>query len=377
MHKTWAVMKKEFRHMFRDPRSLALVTLGAMLILSIMAYNFSRDIEQVPTVVVDYDQTARSQTYRDAFRADRFFALSLSADSPMQVEDLLRGGAATVGLIIPRGFAGDLDVGRAAPVQILVDGSDPNSAAQAVGHARAISARFGLGVLKEAVRRQGGQITTMIGPALDVRTQILYNPGAKMVNGMVPGLMGIVLAIPALTTALSIAREKEDGTLELLMATPLGRTQLLAGKLLPYVVVGLVDVLLLTAVGHWGFGVPFDGSLLLLLFLSSIFLWANLSIGLLIATAVETQAAAIMLAFMIFVIPPFFLSGLFLPISGMPPWLRSEAYTLPATHFVTIARGVFLKGAGLKDLWRNALYLFGMANVLGAVAALRFRKRMA
>jgi len=377
MRKTWAVMKKEFRHMLRDPRSLVLVTLGAMLILSIMAYNFSRDIEQVPTVVLDYDQTARSQTYRDAFRADRFFALSLSAESPMQVEDLLRGGVATVGLIIPRGFAGALNDARAAPVQILVDGSDPNSAAQAVGHARAISARFGLDLLKEAARQRGGADAAMIGPLLDVRTQVLYNPGAKMVNGMVPGLMGIVLAIPALTTALSIAREKEDGTLEQLMATPLGRAQFLAGKLIPYVVVGLVDVLLLTAVGRWGFGVPFDGSLLLLLFLSSIFLWANLSIGLLIATAVETQAAAIMLAFMIFVIPPFFLSGLFLPISGMPPWLRSEAYTLPATHFVTIARGIFLKGAGMEALWGNALYLFVVANLLGALATLRFRKRMA
>ncbi|NOZ05989.1 MAG: ABC transporter permease [Chloroflexi bacterium] len=377
MRKTWAVMKKEFRHMLRDPRSLALVTLGAMLILSIMAYNFSRDIAQVPTVVLDYDRTAHSQAYRDAFRADRFFALSASADNPVQVEDLLRGSLATVGIIIPRGFASDLDVGKAAPVQILVDGSDPNSAAQAVGHARAISARFGLGILKEAMHRQRGQITAMMEPALDVRTQILYNPGTKTVNGMVPGLMGIVLAIPALTTALSIAREKESGTLELLMATPLGRTQLLAGKLVPYVVVGLVDVLLLTAVGRWGFGVPFDGSLLLLLFLSSIFLWANLSIGLLIATAVETQAAAIMLAFMIFVIPPFFLSGLFLPISGMPVWLQSEAYTLPATHFVTIARAIFLKSAGLDMLWENALYLAVVATALGTVATLRFRKRIA
>ncbi len=376
MRKTWAVMKKEFRHMFRDPRSLALVTIGAMVILSIMAYNFSRDIEQVPTAVLDYDQTARSLAYQDAFRADRFFALTVVADSPAQVEDLLRRGATTVALVIPHGFADDLAGGRSSPVQILVDGSDPNSAAQAVGHARAISARFGLDLLEEAANRQGQLDSAESIVALDVRSRVLYNPGVKMVNGMVPGLMGIVLAIPALTIALSIAREKEDGTLEQLMATPLGRSQLLAGKLVPYVLVGLVDVLLLTAVGRWGFGVPFNGSLLLLLFLSTIFLWANLSIGLLIATAVETQAAAIMLAFLIFVIPPFFLSGLFLPISGMPLWLQSEAFTLPATHFVTIARTIFLKGAGIEVLWGNALYLATVAAALGAIATLRFRKQM-
>jgi len=374
VRKTWAVIRKEFRHMLRDPRSLVLVTIGAMIILAIMAYNFSRDIEQVPTAVLDYDRTARSRAYLDAFRADRFFALTITPDNPAQVEGLLRGGKATVALIIPHGFAHDLALGEAAPVQILVDGSDPNSAAQAVGHARAISARFGLDLLKEAMDRRGA--LTNADVPLEVRAQILYNPGAKTVNGMVPGLMSIVLAIPALTTAISLAREKESGTMEQLMATPLGRTQLLAGKLLPYVIVGLVDVLLLTAVGHWGFGVPFEGSLLLLLFLSAIFLWANLSLALLVATMVETQAAAIMLTFLIFVIPPFFLSGLFLPISGMPAWLQSEAYTLPATHFVTITRTIFLKGAGLKVLWRNALYLFLVANLLGGVATLRFRKRM-
>jgi len=377
MRKTWAVMRKEFRHMVRDPRSLVLVTLGAMVILAIMAYNFSRDIEQVPTAVLDYDQTQRSRAYLDVFRTDRFFALNTSLESPARAEALLRAGKVTVVLVIPPGFASNLDLGRTTPVQVLVDGSDPNSASQAVGHARALSARFGLDVLKEEATGRGSSDGVAITSPLEVRSRILYNPGAKMVNGMVPGLMSIVLAIPALTTAISLAREKESGTLEQLMVTPLGRSQLLTGKLFPYVLVGLLDVLLLTAVGHWGFGVPFDGSLLLLLFLSTIFLWANLSLALLVATVVETQAAAIMLTFLIFVIPPFFLSGLFLPISGMPPWLQSEAYTLPATHFVTIARGIFLKGAGLDVLWRNGLYLFTVANVLGAAATWRFRKRMA
>jgi ABC-2 type transport system permease protein len=377
MRKTWAVMRKEFRHMLRDPRSLVLVTLGAMVILAIMAYNFSRDIEQVPTAALDYDQTERSRAYLDAFRADRFFALNSALKSPAEAETLLRSGTVAVVLVIPHGFARNLPFGQATPVQILVDGSDPSSAAQAVGHARALSARFGLDILRENAASRGRAYGTASVSPLEVRSRILYNPGAKMVNGMVPALMSIVLAIPALTTAISLAREKESGTLEQLMVTPLARTQLLTGKLFPYVVVGLLDVLLLTGVGHWGFGVPFDGSLLLLMFLSSIFLWANLSLALLVATVVETQAAAIMLTFLIFVIPPFFLSGLFLPISGMPPWLQSEAYALPATHFVAIARGIFLKGAGLDVLWRNGLYLFTVANVLGAAATLRFRKRMA
>ncbi|MFQ5341174.1 MAG: ABC transporter permease [Anaerolineae bacterium] len=376
MRKLWSVVKNECRHMLRDPLSLSLVTVGAMLVMAVMAYDFSVDIQHVPAVVLDYDHSPWSRAFLDALRADPFFSLRFRAQDQTEIETLLRTGRAKVAVIIPEGFEDDIHRGQTAGVQILVDGSESNVAHRIVGHAQAITENFSAGLLLDVLERaglpQGENLST-----LELRTRVRYNPGLKVVDSFVPGLMGIVLAIPALAMALSVAKEQEMGTLEALICTPLGRSQILIGKMVPHLLLGLVDVLLLTVVGHRGFGVPFRGSLGLFLGLSTVFLLANLGIGILVATFVQSQAAAMTIAFMYFIVPPFFLSGLFLPLSGMPAWLQKVSFSLPATHFVTIARGVFLKGVGLQALWPDAAFLLALGLVLNGLATARFRNRLA
>ena len=376
MRKLWSVVKNEIRHMLRDPLSLSLVTVGAMVVMAVMTYNFSVDIEHVPGVVLDYDRSTWSRVYLDALRADPFFSLRFQAQDQTEIETLLRTGRAKVAVVIPQGFQGDIHRGRTANVQVLVDGSDPNTAYGIVSHAQAIADNFSAGLLLDALERTE-PIQADALSAVELRTQVRYNSDLRVVNSFVPGLMGIVLAIPALTVALSLAREKETGTLEALIGTPLGRFQILIGKMVPHLLAGLVDVLLLTALGHWGFGVPFRGSLGLFLGISTVFLLANLGIGILIATFAQSQAAAMTIAFMYFIVPPFFLSGLFLPLSGMPAWLQTASFTLPATHFVTIARGVFLKGVGIQALWSDAAFLLALGLALSGLATARFRTVLA
>ncbi len=211
---------------------------------------------------------------------------------------------------------------------------------------------------------------------LDLHVRVRYNPGLRMVNGILPGLMAIVLAMPALIAAVSVAREKELGTLEGLLATPVRRWQILIGKLAPYVLVGLADTWFFACLGIVGFGVPLRGDWFALLILATSFLVANLGIALLISSLVRTQQAAIVIALVFFILPPFFLSGLYFPRFSMPDWLQKETYFLPATHFVTIARGVMLKGVGLETLSPNGAFLTALGMATLGLAARRLRQKL-
>ncbi|MDH4138541.1 MAG: ABC transporter permease, partial [Anaerolineae bacterium] len=279
-------------------------------------------------------------------------------------------------IIIPPSFAQATQQGERAPIQIVVDGTEPNTAYQILGNAEALSASFSVELLERRLARAGLGAGHKSLP-LEFRMRALYNPDLKEINSILPGLMAIVLAMPALSAALSLARENEQGSLEGLMATPIRRYQLLAGKVAPYVLIGLLDIFSFTLIGLITFGVPFRGHLVDLVFFSGLFLLANMGISLLISSLVRTQMAALLIAGLIFTMPPINESGIFYPLYAMPPDARMQALLWPATHYVIIARGIFLKGVGIQVLMRHGLFLLASGLLLNSLAVWRLKKKLA
>jgi ABC-2 type transport system permease protein len=371
-----SVTRKEFRHMLRDPWALATVTVGAMLLMVLLAYTLSADIEHVPVAVLDGDRSPQSRAYLERFANDEFFDLKYWVASHEEAYKWVESGRARAAIIIPPGFAQATQQGERAPIQFVVDGTEPNTAHQILGNAEALSASFSAELLEGRLSRAGLAVDHESLP-LEFRMRALYNPDLKEINSILPGLMAIVLAMPALSAALSLAREKEQGSLEGLMVTPIRRYQLLAGKIVPYLLIGLVDIFFFTLIGLITFGVPFRGYLVDLVFFSGLFLLANMGISLLISSLVGTQMAALLIAGLIFTMPPINESGIFYPLYAMPPDARMQALLWPATHYVIIARGIFLKGTGMQVLMRHGLFLLASGLLLNSLAVWRLKKKLA
>lgn len=370
-----AVVRKEFRHILRDPWTLSGVTLAAAVLMLLLAYTFSATVEEVPVAVWDLDRSPASRTYLQRFNNDKFFDLKYWASSYKEACDWVESGQVRAAMIIPAGFAEATRQGEPAPVQIIVDGAEPNTTYQIVGNADALSASFSTELLAQRLNGAGAASASHRLP-LEFRVRALYNPDLEEINGILPGLMAIVLAMPALYAALSLAREKELGSLEGLMATPIQRYQLLVGKVIPYLLIGLMDIFLFTLIALFIFGIPFRGRLADLTVFSGLFLLANLGLGLLISSLVRTQMAALIIAGLIFIMPPINESGIFYPLYAMAPEARLEAILWPATHFVIIARGIFLKGASWPVLLPNGLYLLGLSLLLNGLVTWRLKKKL-
>ncbi len=376
MRSLLSVMRKEFRHMLRDAWTLAGVTLGAVLLVVLMAYTFSADVENVPVTALDGDHSPQSRAYLRSFANDRFFDVKYRASSHQQARQQVTSGQARAAIMVPPGFARAVLRGEQIPVQVIVDGTEPGTAHQILGNAEALSARFSIELLEERLVRAGLASDYTSSP-LELRVRTLYNPGLKEVNSVLPGLMAIVLAMPALSAALSLAREKEQGSLEGLMATPIRRYQWLAGKVVPYMLIGLLDIFLFTLIGYVMFDIPLQGRLGDLVLFSSFFLLANVGIGLLISSLVRTQMAALLIAGLIFMMPPINEAGIFYPLYAMPPDARMQSMLWPATHYVIIARGLFLKGVGPEVLMPDGLYLLVLGLLLNGLAVQRLKKKLA
>jgi len=370
-----AVMRKEFRHMLRDPWVLTTVTIGAAVLMVLMAYTFSADIKHVPVVVMDGDRSPQSRAFLEQFTHDEFFRVVRWVEGYEEAQRWVESARVRAAFIVPAGFSESILAGEQVAVQIIVDGVDPNAAQQIVGNAEALTADFAVGLLEQRLKRTGLAIGRDSLP-LEFRTRALFNPNLKEINSILPGLMAIIVAMPALSATLSLAREKEHGSLEGLMATPIRRYELLAGKVVPYLLVGLMDVFLFTLIGTAILGVPFRGSLGDLVLGSGLFLLANVGIGLLISTLVRTQMAALLIAGLLFVLPPLNEAGIFHPLYAMPRDAQVQSLMWPATHFVTIARGIFLKGAGVHTFLNDALYLLAVGLLLNGLAVWRLKKRL-
>lgn len=369
--RTLAVTRKEAIHILRDPRTLVVIILIPIVQLVLLGYAATTDIERLRTVVLDGDRSSESRALIDAYRASGYFEVIEHVDSEAALARRIDDGTARAGLIIPRGFAETLADGETAQVGFAIDGSDPSvanvilAASQQVGQARSVEI---------ALEALGGRRPQL--PGIEVRPRVWYNAELESANFMIPGLMGIVLQFLAtMLTALAIVRERELGTLEQLIVTPVRPIELVVGKVVPYVVVAFFVLLEVLLVGVLWFGVPINGNVLLLLILSGLFLVTALGMGLLISTLAHTQQEAMLLTWFL-LLPSIFLSGFFFPLEAMPAFLRAISLLIPLRYLLTIMRGIILKGVGLEVLWPQVVALVVFGVVVVAIAAARFRKSL-
>lgn len=365
----WAMARKEWLQVRRDPRSMALAFLLPVLMLLLFGYAITWDVRDLELVVLDQDVTAPSRELVEAFQASGYFHLADRLSSPSQVDGAVgRGDAASV-LVIPPGFARDLAAGRGAAVQLLLDGADANSAIIAYAYAEAIVAGW-----SRAVVADGRATVAPIQPEI----RIWYNPTVESRNMIVPGLIGVIMmTIAAMLTGLTIAREWERGTMEQLAATPATRWEIILGKLLPYVLIGLVGVAVTAVAGVVVFGVPFQGSVLLFLGQTILFLVGALGLGVFISAAARSQFLATQMAMLATLLPAMLLSGFLFEIRSMPALLQGVTYLVPARYYITATRGVMLKGVGPEALWLPSLFMIAFALVSLALARHAFRKEVA
>lgn len=364
-----AIARKEALQLRRDPRSLALGFLIPPFLIVFFGYAISFDVDDIRIAVWDADRTQASARLADAFVASGYFRVVDRLERYPDVTEVLQSGDALAVLAIPRGFARDLASGGAAPVQLLVDGSDANTATIAIEYAQGIasahSRRVTLGA-RELI------------PALVPDSRAWYNPSLESHNVVVPGLVAVIISIlAALLTALTMAREWERGTMEQLVSTPVTRLEIVGGKLVPYLAIGLFDVLLAVGIGTFLFHVPFRGSLVLLLAMTIVFLLSALGFGMFLSAALKSQVLATQFAIVATYLPALLLSGFIFAIANMPRVLQLATYLFPARYYVTVTKAIFLKGVGIQVLWPQGLLLSALALLaIGATVAV-FRKEVA
>ena len=371
----WAVTRKEFAHIVRDRSTLILVLFTPTLVLMLMAYALTADIQHVPIAILDYDRSQTSQAFIQQITAGQDLTLYAYASSMDDVNTMLVRGQIKAAVIIAPTFTRDLLALRGMPIQVIIDGTEPNSGAFAVQHISQQAEAFASRALEKQLNA-GGIAPDALNP-LDLRVQTWFNPDLKSRNAIIPGLISMVLGFPAVSVALALAHEREHGTLEQLMATPISRAELMLGKIAPYIGVGLLNAILIPALAIAWFHITLNGSFPLFFALSAVFLFAVLSMGMIVGVFMRTQAAALALSFLVIFFPGFFLTGIFFPLVSMPEEVRLEALGLPGTHYAIITREIFLPGAGLDVLWPYAAMLVGLGIAFTAVAALFFRKKLA
>jgi ABC-2 type transport system permease protein len=369
-----AIIRKEINHIVRDRMTFILVMVTPVTLLFLMAYALTVDIEHVPIAVLDFDRSPLSRSFVQRITEGDDLDLYAQVGSLDEVEGLLMRGEIKAALVIDADFGRDLLSMSGMPLQIVIDGTEPESGGFAVDHIGGRAEEFVSEALASQIQVLGVSPDAL--QPIDLRVRALYNPSLKPRVDLVPGLISMVLGFPALSVALTLAHEREHGTLEQVMATPVGRVELLLGKIIPYVVVGLINVIVIPALAMVAFHIPFNGSLPVFFVLSAVFLFAILSMGMIIGVFIRTQPAALALSFLVIFFPGFFLTGIFFPVASMPEIMRMEALALPGTHYAIITRGVFLPGVGLGVLWPYGVMLIGLGIAFTAVGALFFRKKL-
>jgi len=370
----WAIARKESLHIRRDPRSLVLAVGIPMLMLLMFGYALTLDVDRAPFVVWDQSGTAASRELLARFTATRYFDFRGGVTRYAELERAIDTREAVLGLVIPSDFAAQLAAGRPAPVQAVIDGSDSNTAGIILGYAQGVVAGANADLTLAQVRRVTG---TAPAPALDLRTRVWFNPDLESRNFIVPGIMAVIMGlIAALLTSLTIAREWERGTMEQLISTPVRPAELILGKLLPYVAVGLFNMVIAVLMTVFLFHVPLRGSVPLLFGVGAVFVVGTLAQGILISTLARQQLLASQLAMVATFLPAFLLSGFAFAIANMPLPVQAITYLVPARYFVALVKGIFLRGVGLDTLWPDALFLGVFAVVVAGAAIRRTRRRL-
>jgi ABC-2 type transport system permease protein len=366
------LVEKELLELRRDPRLFAIVLVAPVLQLTILGYAATTDIWNVPVVVADPERSPASRDLVARLDGSPYFSVVDVVTTVRQLDPYLETGRAWMALAIPPGYGRRVREGSGAVVQIIADGSDASSTTVALSYATTLVAAY---ADELAARRSVG--TAGSPPGVGAAIRVWYNPRLESRDFMIPGVLALLLlVITANLTSMAIVRERERGTYEQLSVTPLGRWELIAGKLLPFAVIGLVDVVLVVAVAVFWFDVPFRGSLALLLGMSVVYLFTTLGLGLLVSTVSQTQQQAMMTTVFFFLLPMIFLSGFVFPIENMPREIQYVTFLVPLRYYLVIVRAIFLKGVGLETLWPQALALAGWGLAILALAVARSRKRL-
>jgi ABC-2 type transport system permease protein len=378
----WRIIVKEFLQLRQDHRMIPIIFVAPVVQLVIFGFAVNTDVNRVPTVLVDQDHTPASRALVDRFTKSGYFELVGVEDTAEDVDPWLVSGQAQVALVVGSGYGEALAGGGSPEVQIIADGSDSSPATVALGYGSGIVAAANREALAERVREYAARAAeegrTVAAPGrVDLVPRVWYNPDLKSRWFYVPAVLAMILIImTTLLSAMGVVREKEIGTMEQIIVTPIRSWQLIVGKLFPFAAIGTIQIFLVTAVTVFGFGVPLRGSFLLLVGLSMLFILNTLGLGLLVSTLTRTQQQAMMMAAFTVMMPMIYLSGLIFPIENMPPVVQAITYAIPVRYYANIIRGVFLRGSGLSVLWPEALTLALMGTGLLAVSALRFRKRL-
>jgi len=372
--RTWAIAKKEFFHIYRDPRSLALVILMPAILMLLFGYAVTLDVKKVSMAVLDRDKGQESLNFIHRFSASPYFRLRYFAQDEKEMKRLIDEGDVKIGLLIPWDFSKTIKAEKVVPVQILLDGTDSNTANIILGYVQAITRQYSQEKTILKISRMG---ITNVSLPIDGRPRVWFNEELESKNYFVPGLVAVIISIiGVLLTGQVIVREWEKGTMELLISTPVRKSELMIGKLFPYFFLGLLDLVLAVFMGKWVFQVPLRGSVALLMGLSGLYIVVALALGLTISTIARTQLQANQLAMVIGFLPTFLLSGFTFVISNMPIWLQAITYVIAPRYYVTILKEVFLKGVGFSFLWRETMALMVIAVVGLWVATRSFKKEL-
>lgn len=360
---------KEFLELRMNPRLFGVVIVAPIIQLTLLGYAATTDVKDVPVVVADGDRTSQSRELVARFEGSPNFRVVSTVTTVAEIEPFLERGRAWLALSIPAGYGAAIGADRSAVLQVVADGTDSNSTTVALGYATSLIG----GYAQEILARRSPAFTA---PAIDARVRVWFNPQLESRFFMLPGVLALVLlVVTANLASMAVVREKELGTLEQLNVTPLRKWELIVGKLLPYGVIAMIDVVLVVAVAVGWFQVPLRGSFALLFAMCGIYVFSTLALGLFISTISDTQQQAMMTSTFFFLTPMLYLSGFIFPIENMPAVIQPVTYLIPLRYFLVIVRGIFLKGIGLAYLWPQALALAGWGGVVLALAVARSRKR--
>ncbi len=368
------IIRKEFIQLRQDKKMFGISFIAPVFQLLILGYAATFDVNNIPTVVCDFDNSSSSRALISSFTCTEYFRVIGYCDKTSEIDGQLDDGHASIALVIPKGFEKKIRSGESAPLQVIADGTETSSANIGLNYAYFIITRYSQNIVIESLTKRG----SIILPArMSAESRVWYNPELKSRNFMVPGVLGLLLMVMTmLLTSLAIVKEKELGTLEQLVVTPIKPYQLIIGKLAPFFVIGVIDVILVIFFASLVFSLPVKGGALLLLFLSLIFLMTTLGLGLLISTISRTQQQAMMTAIFFFMVPMIFFSGFVFPIENMPKIIQLVSFLQPLRYYFVIVRGLFLKGVGMNILWPQALVLLVFGSIILSLSILRFHKRL-
>jgi ABC-2 type transport system permease protein len=370
-----AIFIKELHHITRDARSLGMALAVPVMMLLLYGYALSLDVDRIPTLVYDLDQTSASRELIRQFQGSRFFDIRGFVASYTAIERGIDRNQVLMGLVIPRDYSENVGEGRIAPVQVLLDGSDSNTASIVLGYAENVVRGYSVQLRSNVMNRRGGERTA---PPVDARLRVWYNSSLESKNYVVPGLIAVILQIiAALLTSLTIAREWEMGTMEQLLSTPLRPVEIVLGKMMAYFAVGLTDAAVALLVGLFIFRVPFRGSMLLLAVSVCLFLFGALFWGIFVSAAAKTQIQAYQMGILSSFLPSFLLSGFVYAIETMPPVIQVITHIIPARYVVTIMKGIFLKGVGIQVLWGEIGFLALYAAIIFLLATRKMNQKLA